>query len=122
MKKYILLFYAMALGLLWGILASAQQPFNDGAIVRYQGVPGMLSGTSASLGGSALLLGVCVSGTVSIPGVTTGMALIVTPVSNPGVIVNYPAYVSAPGVVTINVCALVAGTPTATQYNIRALP
>jgi hypothetical protein len=78
-----------------------------------------LSGTSASLGGSALLAGACTTGTVSITGATTSMVVNVTPVTYPGAGVEWEGYVSAAGTVTVTVCGIIAVTPTASTYNVR---
>jgi len=80
-----------------------------------------LSGTSGSIGGSALAAGACLSGTVSIPGATTSMAVQVTPVTYPGDSVFWKGYVSSAGTVTAKVCEVVAGTPTASTYNVRVI-
>lgn len=42
--------------------------------------------------------------------------------TDPGDGFDVRAYVSGAGTVTVKVCALVAGTPTATTYNVRVLP
>jgi hypothetical protein len=81
-----------------------------------------LSGVSSSIGGGALLAGACASTTVNITGATTAMAVEATPVADPGAGNYWQAFVSSTGVVTARVCAAVAGTPTATTYNIRVIP
>ena len=80
-----------------------------------------LSGTTGSIGGSALALGACTSGTVNIPGATTSMAVVATPATYPGDGMVWRPYVSSSGVVTVKVCAGVAGTPTASAYNVRVI-
>ncbi|VWB75866.1 outer membrane autotransporter [Burkholderia lata] len=80
-----------------------------------------LSGTSASIGGSALAAGACSSGTVSITGATSSMVARATPVTYPGDGNLWEAYVSAANTVTVKVCAIVAGTPSASTYNVRIL-
>jgi hypothetical protein len=77
--------------------------------------------TSSSIGGSALLAGACASTTVSITGLTTAMTLITTPVTYPGDGTFWHAYASAAGTATVKVCESVAGTPTASTYNIRVI-
>lgn len=81
-----------------------------------------LSGTSASIGGSALLAGACSSGTVSITGATTSMAVVATPATYPGDGSEWAAYVSSANTVTVKVCAIIALTPTASTYNVRVIP
>ncbi|HET7104099.1 MAG TPA: hypothetical protein VFI20_08420, partial [Terracidiphilus sp.] len=80
-----------------------------------------LTGTSASIGGSALTAGTCASGTVSITGATTAMGVIASPVTYPGDGMVWSGYVSASNTVTVKVCAMVAGTPTASTYNVRVI-
>ncbi|MGB7547922.1 MAG: hypothetical protein WBM14_09240 [Terracidiphilus sp.] len=80
-----------------------------------------LAGTTGSIGGSALAAGACTSGTVSIAGATTSMAVTATPATYPGDGMAWRPYVSAAGTVTVKVCADVAGTPTASAYNVRVI-
>ncbi|WP_348264072.1 hypothetical protein P8935_05940 [Telmatobacter sp. DSM 110680] len=80
-----------------------------------------LAGTTASIGGSSLTLGACTSGTVSIAGATTSMAVVASPTTYPGDGMMWRLYVSAAGTVTVKVCAAVAGTPTASTYNVRVI-
>ncbi len=81
-----------------------------------------LAGTTGSIGGSALATGVCTSGTVNITGATTSMAVVASPATYPGDGMVWRPYVSAAGVVTVKVCASVAGTPTASTYIVRVIP
>jgi hypothetical protein len=81
-----------------------------------------LAGTTGSIGGSALAAGVCASGTVNMAGATTSMAVVATPAAYPGDGMDWKAYVSSTGVVTVKVCAVIAGTPTAGAYNVRVIP
>ncbi len=64
--------------------------------------------TTASIGGSALTAGTCASGTASITGVSTSMAVVATPVTYPGDAFYWKAYVSAAGTVTVKVCTNLA--------------
>jgi hypothetical protein len=84
---------------------------------------GPLSGTSASIGGSALDVGACASGTVMVTGATTSMAVVVSPAggAGPGSGFVWKGYVSSAGTVTVQVCAIAAATPTATTYNVRVI-
>ncbi len=81
-----------------------------------------LAGTTGSIGGGSLAAGACASGTVSVTGSTTAMAVAVSPVTFPGEGYVWQGYVSAAGTVTVKVCAIVAGTPTASTYNVRVIP
>ena len=82
---------------------------------------GILSGTTGSIGGSSLGAGACATGTVSVTGATTAMAVQASPVTYPGAAYFWKGYVSSTGTVTVAVCAAVAGTPTASVYNVRVL-
>jgi hypothetical protein len=84
-------------------------------------VKGALTGTTASLGGSALSAGSCTSGTVSVTGATTSMAVSVSPAADPGAGFSWMGFVSSSGTVTVRLCAIAAGTPTATTYNVRVI-
>lgn len=85
----------------------------------------ILTSSTASIGGSALLVNQCASGTAVVTGVTTSMVVLVTPVTDPNATgtQNYDWYGvrSAANTVTVYVCALVAGTPAATSYNVRVI-
>lgn len=81
----------------------------------------VLTGTTGSIGGGALAVGACTSGTVTITGLTTSMAVAATPVTYPGDGNTWMAYTSAAGTAIVKVCAITAGTPGATTYNVRAL-
>ena len=103
----------------------------SGHLVCYTGTNGQqqdcgvglpLTGTTGSIGGSALAAGACTSGTVSITGATTTMAVIATPAAYPGDGMAWRPYVSSSGVVTVKVCAGIAGTPTASTYKVRVIP
>jgi hypothetical protein len=80
-----------------------------------------MTGATGSIGGSALAAGACTSGTVSVTGATTSMAVVATPVTYPGDGMAWRPYVSAAGTVTVKVCANIAGTPTASTYNVRVI-
>lgn len=81
----------------------------------------VLTGTTGSIGGGALVAGTCTSGTVAITNSTTAMSVSATPVTYPGDGTDWKGYISAAGTATVKVCALVAVTPTATAYNVRVL-
>ena len=80
-----------------------------------------LSGTTGSIGGSALTAGQCASGTVAVSNSTTGMTVNVSPNTYPGDGFIPWGYVSANGTVTVKVCAQAAGTPTSSTYNVRVI-
>ena len=80
---------------------------------------GMLEGTSATFGGSLLTVGTSTSGTANIIGAIVGKPCSVSPadgVKTPGTVLD--CYVTAPGVVTVYLTALLALTPPAKAYNV----
>lgn len=89
------------------------------------GYSAVLSGTSASLGGSALLAGACTAGTVTVTGARSTMVATASPSADPdstlstGIAIY--AFVSSNDTVTVRICAIVAVTPAATTYNVRVL-
>lgn len=85
------------------------------------GLSTVLTGTTGSIGGGALVAGQCASGTVTVTGATTAMAIAVTPVTYPGDGSDWKAYVSSSNTITVKVCAIVALTPTASTYNVRVI-
>jgi hypothetical protein len=77
-----------------------------------------LSGTTTSINPGALAAGACGSGTLTLTGATTSMVATASPNTYPGDGNYWLAYVSAANTVTIKVCAAVAGTPTASTFNV----
>ena len=90
---------------------------------RAWAAPKPLTGTTGSIGGSALTAGTCASGTVGVTSSTTAMAVAVSPVTYPGDAFTWEGYVSTAGTVTVKVCPNLAagGTPTASTYNVRVI-
>lgn len=82
----------------------------------------VLSGTTGSLGGSAMTAGQTISITVTVTGATTAMVATASPVTNPGAGFVWDAYVSAANTVTVLLTAILAGTPVAGAYNTRVIP
>jgi hypothetical protein len=97
------------------------QSFQDqsGTIALTSQLP--LSGTTSSIGGSALAAGVCASGTASVTGAGTSMAVAASPTADPGSGILWSAWVSASGIVTVRVCNISTAsvTPNALAYNVR---
>ena len=96
----------------------------DGTFWELQNPPNgaqALSGTTASIGGSALSAS-CASGAVSIAGVTSTMAVAVSPAADitGGGAVAFSVF-AAPGAGSVTVYVCGTGTPAATTYNVRAL-
>ena len=81
----------------------------------------VLSATSASIGGGALIAGACANTTTAVTGAATTMAVITTPTTYPGDGFFWHGYVSSANNVTVSVCASIAGTPTASTYIIRII-
>jgi len=71
-----------------------------------------------SLGGGALLAAGRTTGTINVPGATTGMHVKVTPQSDTGAGSMYGGYVSSAGVVTVWLQVILAVTPPATVFNV----
>lgn len=89
------------------------------------GVPvlGRLTGTTGSLGGSALAAGACSTTAITVTGATTSMAVVTTPVTYPGDGFYWRGYVSSANTVTASICSVTnSATPTASVYNVRVLP
>ena len=81
-----------------------------------------LSVTSGSIGGSALAPGACASASIAgFTGVKTTMVATASPNTYPGDGFVWKAYIPSNGSVTVKVCAIVAGTPTASTYNVRVI-
>lgn len=113
----------------WGSLSALALPAFTGDCTSTAGTSALtcgfkpLSGTTGSIGGGALTAGTCATGTATVTGVTTSMAIEATPAATPGPgFYESPPYVSGTNTVTVSICAAVAGTPTATTYNVRAIP
>ncbi|MGH9472693.1 MAG: hypothetical protein ACRD1M_08100, partial [Terriglobales bacterium] len=66
--------------------------------------------------------GQCTSGTASVPGAASPGAVVATPTTYPGDGIYWEGYLSAPGAVTVKVCAVAAATPAASVYDVRFLP
>lgn len=88
---------------------------------QWQCTPAVLNATTAAIGGAALALGTCSTGTVNVPGAIVGHQVGVTPDTYPGDGMFWDGYVSAAGVVTVKVCATVLGAPTASVYYVRVI-
>jgi hypothetical protein len=98
-----------------GVKLPANTTFNGGQ-----------SGVTGSLGGSALAANACSIGNVVLSGVSGTSRIIVTPNVDPNGYSNTSATfwwygVNAGGQVTVKVCALAAGTPPATTYNVTVI-
>ena len=81
--------------------------------------PNVENGTTGSIGGGALAAGACASGTVAVATAATTATAEVSPNTYPGDGNFFFGYVSAPGTVTVKVCASIAATPTASTYNVH---
>jgi hypothetical protein len=100
------------------------QNFQDasGTIALTSQLP--LSGTTSSIGGSALAAGVCTTGNVTITGLSTTMTAMASPAADPGSGFTWNAWVSSTTTVTVRVCNIsgASATPTAETYNVRVIP
>jgi hypothetical protein len=101
--------------------AARTQNFQDtsGTIALTAQLP--LTGTTSSIGGSALAAGICTTGTASVTSAANSMAVAVSPTADPGTGFTWGAWVSASNTVTVRVCNIsgASATPTATAYNVR---
>ena|ERR1700748_1459209 len=112
MRKF-LLGLVIGIALNYGIAARA-------GIVFPPSTPA-LSGTTGNIGGSLLAVGGCSTGTVSIPGARIGMSVTASPNTFPGTGYLDFAYVSANDIVTVGICAIIIGVPTASTYSVRVM-
>lgn len=82
-----------------------------------------LSGTTSSIGGSALAAGVCTTGTATVTGISTAMTAAASPAADPGSGFTWNAWVSSTTTVTVRVCNIsgASATPTAETYNVRVI-
>jgi len=90
-----------------------------GAVLLASTLP--LTGTSGSLGGSAMTAGQTVTINVTVTGATVGMVPVVSPETYPGDGFVWDAYVSAADTVTVRLTCVAAGTPTASLYDVRVI-
>lgn len=79
-----------------------------------------LAGTTGTIGGGLLTVG-CTSGTVAVTGAAGGMVASATPNTFPGNNIQWQAYVSSAGIVTVSVCTSLTLTPTASVYYVRVI-
>src|SRR6267142_564215 len=68
------------------------------------GTTPILSGTSGSIGGGALLAGACATGTATVTGATTAMVALTDPNTYPGDGTIWDAQVTSSNTVTVKVC------------------
>ncbi len=79
-----------------------------------------ITGTSASIGGGALIAGQCATGTATVTGALTSMVASASPNTYPGAGFVWAAQVTSADTATVYVCAQAAGTPTSSTYNVIA--
>lgn len=80
-----------------------------------------LSGSTTTVGGSALAAGACATVAVTITGATTAMGVIASPVTYPGDGSVWMGYVSAADTVTVKVCSIAGSTPVTSVYRVRVV-
>jgi hypothetical protein len=85
----------------------------------------LITGTTGTISGS-VANGACDTGTATLTGVASSMALVASAVSasGPGAGWSVSAYMSASNTATVQVCNATGatGSPTSTAYNVRAIP
>ncbi|HUR87538.1 MAG TPA: hypothetical protein VMZ74_00490 [Ramlibacter sp.] len=80
-----------------------------------------LHGRSGPIGGETLAAGRCASANVAVRDASPSMVVVVSPATYPGDGFVWQGYVSAPGAVTVKVCAIASGAPAESSYNVRVL-
>ncbi|MEA1649020.1 glycosyl hydrolase family 28-related protein [Nitrospirillum sp. BR 11164] len=81
-----------------------------------------LAGTTPPIGGRRLEAGTCAAGIAVVASAQPSMAAIASPAgTDAGDGFQIRAFVSAPGAVTVKVCAISSATPVTTRYNVRVL-
>lgn len=111
-------------GAFTGLVTFSSRPSFNGATpwdsANFTPQAPILSGTTVSFGGDVLIIGgSCVSQTVTITGVASGMAVVATPTVSPGDGLFWYGYVSSANTVIVKLCAVVSVLPTSTTYNVR---
>jgi len=111
----------------WGGITGTLANQADLASALAAKAPAPPQGTTASIGGSALVAGACATGTVTVTGATTAMAAFATPISadptNGAILgVSVLAKVTSANTVTVSVCVPIIGTPTASTYRVVVMP
>lgn len=83
-----------------------------------------LTGTSASIGGSLMVAGTPVTGTITVAGSVVGMGCLASPTSSSALITGtwVDCYVSSANTVTLRLISVLATTPAAQTYNVRVIP
>jgi hypothetical protein len=81
-----------------------------------------LMGTTAAIGGAPLTAGKCATGSTTVNGATSTMAVTTSPAGSPGDGFVWQGFVSGSNQVTVKVCALAGGTPAAVPYDVRVIP
>lgn len=108
-----------------GVFSQSQPSFEDlsgsATVSQLPASVVPLVGTTGSMGGSPMTLGQTITATASVPGSTTSMAVVVSPVTSPGNGFVFDAFVSAAGTVTARLTCVAAGTPTASVFNCRCI-
>jgi hypothetical protein len=84
-------------------------------------VPVILSGTTGSIGGGLLTVGLTATGTVAVSGAAVGDPVIASPSDGSLVssLVALTATVTATDVVTVQLAAVATVTPAAKTYNVK---
>jgi hypothetical protein len=82
----------------------------------------LMTGTTASMGGSLLVLGGCNTTTVTVSGATTSMVAVTSPVTTLANGIQWQAAVTSANTVTVYECALLSITPASTPFNVRVIP
>ena len=112
-----------ALPALLNVGSNSQFQVDANGNVKAANFAGILAGTTGVIGGAALAAGNCANGAVTVANSAVGapVAVSASDGSLPGGLSVLSAAVTAPGTVTVQVCAVAAETPVAKTYNVRVL-
>ena len=90
---------------------------------QMSGLGQVLQGTSSSVGGSLLTVGVPVTSTITITGAATGMGCIAAPSNGNSLLSGtmVDCYVSSANTITLRLIGFSAVTPSAQTYTVRIL-
>ncbi len=112
-----------ALPALLNVGSSAQFQVDAGGNVKAANFAGVLAGQTGAIGGKALAAGTCASGTATVAGAAIGTPVMVSASdgSLPGGLMMLSAAVTTANTVSVQVCAVSAGTPPLVSYNVRVV-
>jgi len=104
----------------------AQNYTKDGSTVALQAqptVPVILSGTTSSIGGGLLTVGLTATGTATVTGAAVGDCVLCSPSDGTAVnsLISLTATVTSANTVTVQLSAIATVTPGAKTYTVRVV-